>query len=181
MPDRRGAANLGIPLMLGALVMLGGFLYWLATNAEPTPPPVVEEPSEEEEEELSAVTLNVDSLSLNGPPFYGQLVRIPNAAVGQELGENAFLVQSQQPFVAVLGPDLVAAGQGIPSGRFTLLGTLEGRTDSILEVWLEEGTVTPANELLADFATEYLVVRRIVPEAGGAGGEGSASGAGGAE
>lgn len=178
MADRRGAANLGIPLMLGTLVLLGGFLYWLATTAEPTPPPVVEE-EEPEETGPVATPLNVDSVSINGVGLYGQLVRIENVNFGQELGANAFLVNSMQPFVGVLGEDLVAAGEAMPSGTFTLVGTLMQRTDSVLAAWLESGTVTSANEMFADFASEYVVIDEIVPAGeGGAGESGSAGGDG---
>jgi len=162
MADRRGAANLGIPLMLGTLVLLGGFFYYLATEAEPTPPPIVEERPEETLGPI-ATPLNVDSVSVNGASLYGQLVRVENASVGQALSETAFLVQSMTPFVAVMNDDMIAAGEAMPGGSFTLVGTLNQRTDSVLAGWLEDGTVTRSNEMLADFATEYLVIEEILP------------------
>jgi len=165
MADRRGAANLQIPLMLGTLVLLGGFLYYLATTAEPTPPPVLEEEPEEETGPV-ATALSADSVALNGPALYGQLVRIQDANVGQALGESSFIVNSMQPFVVVMGDDMMAAGEAIPTGTVTLIGTLMQRTDSVLAMWLESGVVTPANEMLADFASEYLVLQGTEAPAG---------------
>jgi len=180
MSDRRGAANLGIPLMLGTLVLLGGFFYYLATTAEPTPPPVLEERPEADTGPI-ATPLNVDSVSVLGAGLYGQTVRIEGASVGQALSELAFLVQSMTPFVAVMNDDMIAAGEALPSGTFTIVGTLNQRTDSVLAAWLESGTVTRANEMLADFASEYVVIDAILPaepagegmgEAGAEGGTG---------
>jgi hypothetical protein len=173
MADRRGAANLGIPLMLGTLVLLGGFLYWLATTAEPTPPPAVEEEAPEDTGPV-ATPLNGDSVSVNGPALYGRLVRIENVAFGQPLGETTFLINSMQPFVGVMGESLVAAGQPMPSGTFTMVGTLMERTDSVLAAWLESGAVTSANEIFAEFASEYVIVDAILPSGEDDAGEGSA-------
>lgn len=160
MADRRGAANLAIPLMLGTLVLLAGFFYYLATTAEPTPPPVMEEEAPEETGPI-ATALNVDSVSINGVGLYGQMVRIENVNYGQALGANSFLVNSMQPFVVVMNEDMIAAGEEMPTGTFTLIGTLMERTDSILAVWLEDGTVTRSNEILADFASEYLIIDTV--------------------
>ncbi len=160
MSDRRGASNLGIPLMLGTLVLLGGFLYWLATTAEPTPPPVIEE-DPDEEVGPAAMAVNVDSVNILGASLQGQTVRVQNASVGQALGESSFMVQSAQPFVAVMNADMIAAAEPMPSGTFTLVGTLHARSDSILAVWLEDGTVTPANEMIADFADFYVMITSI--------------------
>ena len=172
MPDRRGASNLGIPLMLGTLVLLGGFLYWLATTAEPTPPPVLEEDPEEQTGPM-ATTVNVDSVNILGAGLQGQTVRVENASVGQALSETAFMVQSAQPFVAVMNADMIAAAEPMPSGNFTLVGTLFERTDSILAVWVEDGTVTPANEMIADFADQYVLITAIEYPAASAGESGN--------
>jgi hypothetical protein len=157
--------------MLGTLVLLGGFLYWLATNAEPTPPPVLEG-DPDEQMGPAAVAVNVDSVNILGPTLQGQTVRIENASVGQALSETAFMVDASQPFVAVMNSDMIAAGEPMPSGTFTLVGTLQERTDSILAAWLEDGTVTPANEMIADFASQYVTITAIeYPEGGADAGE----------
>ena len=52
--SRRGASNLGVPLMLLTFLLIGGFMYWLYVTAEPTEPIVVEEVEEEPEENASA-------------------------------------------------------------------------------------------------------------------------------
>lgn len=161
--------------MLGTLVLLGGFLYWLATNAEPTPPPVMEEDTEEQTGPV-ATMVDVDSVSIRGAGLYGQRIRVEDATVGQALSDRAFLVQSQQPFVAVMNADMVAAGEPLPSGSFTLVGTLHERTDSVLAQWLEDGTVASENEMFADFATEYVAIETIEYPEGASGDAGAAEG-----
>jgi hypothetical protein len=157
--------------MLGTLVLLGGFLYWLATTAEPTPPPVINE-NPDDEAGPAAMAVNVDSVNILGPTLQGQTVRIRDASVGQALSETAFMVDASQPFVAVMGPDMIAAGEPIPSGTFTLVGTLQERTDAILSAWLADGTVTPANEMIADFASQYVMITGIEYPGGGEAGAG---------
>jgi len=173
MADRRGASNLGIPLMLGTLVLLGGFLYWLATTAEPTPPPVMEEEPEEQVGPAATVA-QLDTLERNAPRYEGQMIRVENVAVAQNLGTASFFVSlpGGSPFMAVYADNLVAAGEPVPTGEVTLTGRVHPAQDSLLDVWIESGVVSEANRPLAEFASHYLEVASIVIGAQQGGGEG---------
>lgn len=166
--------------MLGTLVLLGGFLYWLATTAEPTPPPVMEEEPEEQVGPAATVA-QLDTLERNAAAYEGQMIRVENVAVAQSLGSSAFFVQlpGGSPFMAVYAENLVAAGEPVPSGEVTLVGRVHEAQDSLLDTWIESGVVTEANRPLAEFASHYLEVASIMlggQQSGGESGEGNADG-----
>jgi len=166
--------------MLGTLVLLGGFLYWLATTAEPTPPPVMEEEPEEQVGPAATVA-QLDTLERNANAYEGQMIRVEDVSVAQSLGTSSFFVQlpGGSPFMAVYAENLVAAGEPVPSGEVTLVGRVHEAQDSLLDVWIESGVVSEPNRPLAEFASHYLEVAAIFvggQQGGGDSGEGNAAG-----
>ena len=73
-----------------------------------------------------------------------------------------------------MNADMIAAAEPMPSGTFTLVGTVHERTDAVLSAWVADGTVTPANEMIADFANQYVMITSIEGADGAAdGGQGN--------
>ena len=64
MPDnasRRGAVDMGMPLMILAFIVMGGFIYWLSGQADAERASrVVEEEAPAEDMNTGAADLNVD-------------------------------------------------------------------------------------------------------------------------
>lgn len=163
--SRRGASNLGIPLMIAAFALMGGFLYWLSATAEPTPPPVMEGDAAEVDEGPVANRVQPSALERAAADYVGQMVRVENVPFARGLGDVTFFVQLPQgsPFLVRMTPDMIAAGEPLPSGHITVVGRIRNMTDSIMNDWLDTGTVPEADRPLVDFATQYMALEAIRP------------------
>lgn len=167
---RRGATNITVPLMLGAFVLLAGFLYWLSLTAVPTAPPeIVEE--EPEVEMMAATTIDAASLETGADGYVGMTVRLNDLNVASPVGQKAFFVDlPRTPFLARLGTELLAAGEMAPSTgtRVSLVGDVKAMNDSTISAWAEAGDVSDNDRPLVEFATHYIEVLQMRPDEGGA-------------
>ena len=181
--SRRGASNLGVPLMIVSFVLMGGLMYWLSITAEPTEIVVVEE----EPVEVFLGSL-IDGTILEAPDivgYEGLEVRVIDLPFAQEVGTAQFFVSLPKgsPFLIRMGDELRADSMmTMPSGVLTITGMLYPLTDSIRDVWEAEGTVDGASRPLVDFAAHFIDATDIMPGAppaapaapeGGEGGEGA--------
>ena len=183
--SRRGASNLGVPLMLLSFALMGGLLYWLAITAEPTEIVIVEE----EPEEIFTGTV-LDAAVLETPAitgYEGLEVRVADVTYAQAVGPAQFFVNLPQgsPFLIRMSDQMIADSVAQPSGVVTITGMLYPMTDSVKTAWNEDGTVTAAEQPLVDFAAHYIEATEITtgaPSAAGANDsmDGSGDGSGGA-
>ena len=184
--SRRGAANLGMPLMIAAFIVIGGFLYWLNLQAaEQEAAQMVEE-----ETPTSVVTIEgaveVDpvEIQLDATPYEGQMITLSGLAVASQLGTQGFWLEmpNGNPFLVVLNADLMAQGAMAMQGdQPTVAGTVLAVNDSVLDAWSAAGTISEGDRLAADFAMHYLDAAQVIneggeaeggPEGGSEGGEG---------
>ena len=175
--SRRGASNLGIPLMIVTFVLIGGFMYWLSITAEPTELLIVEE---EPEEIFLGTILDPGALELDQGGFEGQEVRLIDVPFSTAVGTQAFFISLPQgsPFLVRMSDEMVAAGEMVPTSQvmMTVTGTLNPLNDSIKADWFSDGTVAQGDQVLVDFATHYLEATDMIS----AGGSPPAAGNGGA-
>lgn len=163
---RRGATNLTVPLMLGAFVLLAGFLYWLSLTAVPTAPPeIVEE--EPEEEMMAATMVDPAALETGANGYVGLTIRLDDMNVASPVGSKAFFVDlPRTPFLARLGDELLAAGDVAPATGATvsLVGDVKEMNDSTISAWVDAGDVSGNDRPLVEFATHYIEVLQMRPE-----------------
>ncbi len=164
--SRRGASNLGIPLMVLSFAAIVGLMYWLSITAEPTQVEIVEEDAPEEQ--LRGTLVNADVLE--GPAitgYEGMTLRVENLPFAQALGETQFFANLPQgsPFLIRLGQELIDAGTTVTGPYVTVIGVLHPRTDSVLAAWQEDGSVDDANLMLVEFAAHYIEAQEIIPGA----------------
>ena len=174
--SRRGASNLGIPLMIVAFALMGGLVYWLSITAEPTEVVVVEEESPEDTfmgTELEAAVL--ESPQITG--YEGLMVRVADVPFAQAVGTAQFFVNLPQgsPFLIRMSDRMLAdSTMSMPTGGIlTITGTLLALTDTIRDEWQAQGTVDDASRPLVDFAAHYILANEITtgaPAAAPAGG-----------
>ena len=181
--SRRGASNLGVPLMLLSFALMGGLLYWLAITAEPTEVVIVEE----EPEDVFLGTV-LDAAVLETPAitgYEGLEVRVADVPYAQAVGSAQFFVSLPQgsPFLVRMSDQMIADSVAQPSGIVTITGMLYPMSDSVKAVWSESGSVTAADQPLVDFAAHYIEATEITTGAPDAGADSmgeSDSGSGGA-
>lgn len=180
MPDngfRRGATDLGTPLMIVAFLVIAGFLYWLAgqAQAERAMRVVEEEPAEDT---MSAVQrVAPQDIMTDATPYEGQEIRIDAMEVASLLGEQGFWLDmpNGNPFLVSMSAEVMAEGVTVtPGGRATVIGTVHAMSDSTITAWTEAGTVAEGDRVVAEFATHFIEATDVrTSGGGGSGNEGS--------
>ena len=182
--SRRGATNLGTPLMIASFVVIGGFMWWLAQQAaaERAQRAIDEAPVEDTMPSVRVVAPG--DIEVDGTPFVGQEVRINATNVASLLGQQGFWLEtpSGNPFLISKGPEVMASGVAISPGTpVTVIGTVHAMSDSILTAWIDAGTIGEGDRIVAEFATHFIEANDVMtPSGGGQGGGGQGSGGAGA-
>lgn len=177
--SRRGAANLGLPLMLATFLLLGGFMYWLYVTAEPTQPPEIDEGGEAVDT-FVGTTVEAEALKTMADNYVDQLVRLQNVPVSNPMGSQAFFVDlpasenlPATPFLVRMLPGLADSVQVGMGERATVIGRLLLVNDSVVTDWVENGGLNENDRLLVEFATHFIEAEQV-ETTGAAGGAGSA-------
>ena len=163
----RGAADLGVPLMFLAFVVIGGFLYWLQGEASAERAlRLVEDTTEVDTDDFgTATTVAAADLQTDPTPFEGQNIRIAGLAVATTLGTQGFWLElpNRNPFLVSMSEQVMAEGLSFTRGQpASVIGMLYAMNDSALSAWVEAGTINEGDRLAADFATHYLEARQIL-------------------
>lgn len=183
--SRRGAANLGIPLMIAAFIVIGGFLYWLFLQAEAERQLEYEEAAriaaEEAEREAMGQILDPAQVQMDASPFVGRTVTFEDIEVASRLGTQGVWVEmpNGNPFLVSFSDSVKAAGPAPTSGQLaTITGTMTAMSDSVASAWVATGSINEGDRLAAEFATHYLEATRVrVTGTAPPEGEGEADGA----
>lgn len=173
--SRRGAANLGLPLMVVTFLLVGGFMYWLYVTAEPTQPQEVDV-VEEQPDDFVGISVTPEELKTGAENFVGEYVRLRDVPVSSTMGSQAFFVDlpasealPATPFLVRMTPDAVAAGAAVGMGDMaTVIGTVFTMSDSIVSDWVGSGVVSANDQLLVEFATHFIEAAEVdsTPAAG---------------
>lgn len=161
---------------VGALVCVAGFLSWLALTTERTQVQVVEAPEEEQSGEV-ALTVPVDSFVATVDRYVdtGTRVRLSRIPVASRVGTQMFWTQlpGEQPgfsatYLIALDSAMVSDSVAVQQGQnVTITGNVTTMTDSLLNQWVSNGTITEDQRLEVSFATTFMRVDDIVfPDAG---------------
>lgn len=174
--SRRGAADLGMPLMFLAFITIGGFLWWLSGEAAAERALVIVEDTTTATDMGTATTIAATDLETDATPFEGQLVRVAGLNVASMLGTQGFWLDlpNQSPFLVSMSEDVMAEGVPVTLGQpATVTGVVHAMSDSVLSAWTAAGTIGDGERLAAEFATHYLEATGIVvANPSGAGGSG---------
>ena len=188
--SRRGATNLGTPLMIVAFVVIAGFMWWLSQQAAAERALQEAQAAEAAAAEDTATTVQlvpVEDIQMDATPFVGEEIRIRGVNVASLLGEQGFWLEtpSGNPFLVSMGPEVQAAGTAVqPGSAVTVVGTIQTMDASVLDAWTEAGTIAEGDRIVAEFATHYLQASDVLVSGAspqqrdttGASGQGSGSG-----
>jgi hypothetical protein len=190
MPDnasRRGAADLGMPLMILAFIVIGGFLYWLSGQAaaERAQREVLEEQMAEEDEssfesEGDVQLGEMTAVGVDPETFVGETIRGLGYEVASVFGTAGFWVNtpSGNPFLVTYTEELKAAGVTVGQGDYVnVVGELLRMELSYLDEWLAEGAINENDKIIGEFATHFVAADDVEivdpPEGEGNTGEGA--------
>ncbi len=171
--SRRGATNLGMPLMIVAFVVIGGFMYWLSQQAAAEREMRIVEEAEAAEDTMPEVqVVQPADIQMDATPFEGQEIRLNAVNVASLLGEQGFWLEmpNGNPFLVSKGPEVTAAGTTVTAGRpATVTGVVHAMNDSTLTAWTEAGTIAESDRIVAEFATHYIEASDVRTSGGGSG------------
>ena len=163
--SRRGAADLGIPLMVLAFIVIGLFMYYLNVRAaEERALDIVEETNTPDEMEV-ATTIPATDLEVDAAPLEGRLIRVSGLNVASMLGTQGFWLElpNGQPFLVSMSEEGIAEDVPVTMGeRATVTGIVHAVNDSALSAWEIAGTIGGGDRLAAEFATHYLELTEVV-------------------
>jgi hypothetical protein len=172
--SRRGAANLGMPLMIVAFIVIGGFLYWLNLQAvEEQAAEITDTPVEETEDLTGATVVAAADLQTDPTPYEGQTIRLDGLEVASGLGSQGFWLElpNRNPFLVSMSEAVMAEGVSVRPGQITqVVGTVYPMSDSVLNTWSTAGSIGEGDRLAAEFATHYLEATTVRVSGGSGGG-----------
>lgn len=182
--SRRGAVDLGIPLMILAFLIMGGFMWWLYGQSE------AERAADQAvlEEQMAAAADTVDTsgativamgdIHLNAAPYEDSLVRLDGVEIASVLGSQGFWLDTpSNPFLVSLSDELLAQGMTFTTGApVRVIGTIRAMTPDIAQAWLDAGSINDGDKLAAEFATHFLEAQSVIGEGVSDGNDGGSDG-----
>lgn len=169
--SRRGASNLGVPLMILAFATIAGFLYWLNGQAS-------REMAErqayadsvaaaEEEERNRPPIVDPERIQMDASGFEDRAIRLESLPVASSLGTQGYWLEmpNGNPFLVSIGNEAEVEGTVEPGVSVDVTGTVFAMNDSVLTVWTESESIGEGDRLAAEFATHFIEVLelRVVP------------------
>jgi hypothetical protein len=185
--SRRGAVDLGMPLMVLSILVMIGFMYWLflqgqKQSAEKEAVAQQMRADSVEAERLAALrgqTVSGEALQTDPSVFAGRLVTVEGLRFTGTMGTQGWWLElpNGNPFLVSLSPAVVARGETYSAGQsVTVSGTIVAMGDSILDAWSGTGAIGEGDRLAAEYATYFMEASNIEVSATatptGAGGEG---------
>lgn len=174
--SRRGAADLGLPLMIVAFLAIGGFLYWLnlQAKAEVAEKAAIAEEMAAQEEAAALLGEVVPGEALQTDPglYAGRVITVEGLSIASMLGTQGFWLElpNRNPFLVSLSEAVKAEGLALNAGAtVNVSGTIHAMADSVLNAWSTAASIAQGDRLAAEFATHYLEASQVqVAAAGGA-------------
>ena len=177
MPDnasRRGSVDLGMPLMILAVLVIIGFMYWLNVQAaaDKASRVIEEAPEEEVALDMGGVAL-ADATALGTDPttFEGETVSGVGYSVVSLFGTAGFWVEtaSGNPFLVAYSDEMRASGFAVMQGDVVdLSGEFVAMQLSLLDEWLAEGGISENDKIIGEFATHFVAASQVTVSGGGA-------------
>jgi hypothetical protein len=171
--SRSGAANLGMPLMIVAFLVMIGFLFWLnlqARDYEAEQQAAIQErmAADSAENDLGALTISATAIQMDASPYEGQVVKLEGLPVASGLGQQGFWLEmpNKNPFLVSMTEAVKAEGVAVSPGQnATVVGTVLPMSDSVLNAWSTAGSIGEGDRLAAEFATHYIDAARVTVSA----------------
>lgn len=170
MPEnasRRGAVDMGMPLMILAFIVILGFMYWLNVQAQADKAARVieEEPVEETSTGPAGIELGeVIAIGTDPEAFVGETIRGVGYEVASLLGTEGFWVNTAagNPFLVVWSEAMRASGATVAQGDVVdVVGELLRMEISYLDEWEAEGGITANDRIIAEFATHFVMAESV--------------------
>lgn len=147
-------------LVVLALLLLGGFFYWLYMQADAAEVTAVTD------DEASGEVMDIVPAQLVDAPgsLVGQAGVLRDVAVQQTLGRGVVTIDldGANAYPVLMGPDMIARGTQLANGqRVTLYGRVYTLNDSIRSAWVEGTAVDRQNEGSIPGTTSFVLADSV--------------------
>jgi hypothetical protein len=178
MPEnasRRGAVDMGMPLMILAFIVMGGFVWWLKGQSDAEmearriaeAEAIAEQAARDSAEAAARASTDINALIQPGvdmTEYEGQRIRGADYEVASQLGTQGFWVNTEygNPFLIIYPDEMLADGTSVsPGDRVNVTGELMPMDPAVLDEWTAAGTITANDRVIAEFATHYVVADQV--------------------
>lgn len=169
--SRRGAVDTGMPLMILAFVVIGGFMYWLTgQTAAERALKIVEDTVAVDDTDPGVTQVALGDLEVDPQPYLGTEVRVAGFGVASMLGTQGFWLAtpSGNPFLVSMSEGVLVEGMTLsPGDTVTVVGRVSQMNDSTLNVWTGAATINDNDRIVAEFATFFMEAATVRVTGGG--------------
>jgi len=166
--SRRGAVDMGLPLMILAFAVIGGFMFWLngqadAERAAQVAAAIAAAEAEEESRAATVETVGIGDIEVDPGPFVGTKLR-SEGAVASMLGSQGFWLAtpSGNPFLVSWSEELLAEGATVAMGDTVAVeGVITTMEPLTLVQWSTNQTISETDRIVAEFATHFIAADRV--------------------
>jgi hypothetical protein len=186
MPEnasRRGAVDMGMPLMILAFIVMAGFVWWLKGQSDAEmearaiaeAEAMAEQAARDSAEAAARASTDINALmqpGVNMEEFEGQRIRGNGYEVASQLGAQGFWVNTEygNPFLIIYSDEMRAEGMSVAQGDVVeVTGELMPMDAALLDDWTAAGTITDSDRVIAEFATHFVMADQVTVSGGGAG------------
>ena len=164
-----------IPVIV-ALVAIGAFLAWIATQA-PERTVAVAEPGDttgaptQPADTTPAQVVDPQTMASAGArELIGQRIELQSVPVSSTMGDQLFWIElpGGSPYLVKLDSASVAAGRTVPtSGNVRIVGRVADKDEVLLQQWVQAGVLrNDSDKMQAEFGTTYIEASQVTPAGG---------------
>ena len=161
--SRRGeAGSLTVYLMVGSVLLAGGFFFWLSVRATPVEVEVVE--GVVAPEGAPATVVAIDAFGMDPLAHVGTVIELHRLGVAGTLGTEGFSVgvPNYPQYLIKMLPDVVPIGGDVEYGAtVSVTGTVYAMSDSVADAWVASGAIGAGDRVIALFALSFLEARAV--------------------
>ncbi|MEX0979732.1 MAG: hypothetical protein WDZ89_01485 [Gemmatimonadota bacterium] len=150
--------QLTVPLMIVAVLLIGGFVYWLNISTEAVRVAIAEEEqaAAAAAEGTEARAVSADDFAQEPAEYVGRLIRLEGLPVFNQMGPEAFTVLLPTDMIYLIH---VEGGATVsPGGMASVTGTVEIMSDSVLDAWEARGALDPSQREEAGISETFFEV-----------------------
>jgi hypothetical protein len=150
--------------MLGAMVLVVGFMFWLGVTSEPSNLVSVREGEDAAAPADGGARVTVTATQLGEDPaqYSGRNVHVAGIQVAGNIGQRAVWLTLPEDKVFLMVLPQEAAGTVQYGQTIEVEGRLLPRTDEVLAIWEREGVIqSDGDRMQAEFAQYYIEASRV--------------------
>jgi hypothetical protein len=156
-----GGGGASWALAVVALLVMVGFLAWLAMTSEPSVPVVIQEDPVPEALAGGTVVSPAD-FEASMAQYMGQEIQLNGVVVASKMTPQLLWIELPGGTAFPVKTDSLTSLPIPENARVTVVGRVYAKTDSVLNAWQQAGALrTAGDRAQAEFGTSFIEARTI--------------------